>query len=115
MKKGIAFLLALSFVLCGCQQEPQQPTESHSYAYKTEVEETVCPDEELETPDSSAFTALGYRHTEKELWVTFRNSGASYVYYDVESEVWDAFKEADSKGGFFNEEIKGYYEYDRIK
>lgn len=112
MKRLLAFVLALSAVLCGCQYEPEPTKSTYSYEYETEVQETICQNEELETPDSSAFTSIGYRCSEKELWVTFRNSGVSYVYYGVAPEVWSAFKEADSKGSFFNEEIKGYYKYD---
>lgn len=68
---------------------------------------------ELETPESTAFTNIAYRPFHKELCVTFRNSGVTYVYYNVEPEVWNEFKNADSLGGFFHEAIKGYYEYDR--
>ena len=69
--------------------------------------------EEVETPESTAFTRIEYHHFYSELMVQFRNSGAWYIYYDVEPEVWDRFKHAESKGGFFNEFIKGYYEYER--
>jgi hypothetical protein len=69
--------------------------------------------EEVDTPESTAFTRIEYHHFYSELMVQFRNSGAWYIYYDVEPEVWDRFKHAESKGGFFNAFIKGYYEYER--
>lgn len=69
--------------------------------------------EEIETPDSTAFIMIRYNFFYTELKVQFRNSGQWYIYYDVEPEVWDRFKHADSKGGFFNEFIKGYYDYER--
>lgn len=69
--------------------------------------------EEIETLESTAFTWIVYHHFYSELMVQFRNSGAWYIYYDVEPEVWNRFKHAESKGGFFNEFIKGCYEYDR--
>lgn len=69
--------------------------------------------EEIETPDSTAFIMIRYNFFYTELKVQFRNSGAWYIYYDVEPEVWDRFKHADSTGSFFNESIKGYYEYER--
>lgn len=69
--------------------------------------------EEIETPESSAFTVISYRPYGSRLKVQFRNSGVCYVYYDVEPETWYQFKNAESKGSFFNESIKGYYEYDR--
>ena len=69
--------------------------------------------EEIETPDSTAFIMIRYNFFYTELKVQFRNSGIWYIYYDVEPEVWDRFKHADSKGSFFNEFIKGNYEYER--
>lgn len=63
----------------------------------------------VETPESSAFTQIAYCPYRQELHVQFRNSGAWYVYFNVEPETWSEFKEADSKGGFFNEYIKGQY------
>lgn len=69
--------------------------------------------EEIETLDSAAFIMIRYNFFYTELNVKFRDSGAWYIYYDVEPEVWDRFKHADSKGSFFNESIKGYYEYER--
>ena len=68
---------------------------------------------ELETPDSTCFTSIGYHPFSKTLWVVFRNTGAGYHYYDVPYEVWHEFKNADSKGSYFQEAIRGYYEYDR--
>lgn len=68
---------------------------------------------ELETPDSTCFTSIGYHPFSKTLWVVFRNTGAGYHYYDVPHEVWYEFKNAESKGGYFQEAIRGYYEYDR--
>lgn len=65
------------------------------------------------TPESTALSVISYCEAARELQVQFRNSGAWYIYYDVEPEVWDRFKHADSKGSFFNEFIKGYYEYER--
>lgn len=69
--------------------------------------------EEIETPDSTAFTRIWYWPFHEELNVEFRNSGAWYIYYDVPVEVWHSFKNAESKGSFFNTDIKGKYEYER--
>lgn len=69
--------------------------------------------EEIETPESTTFTRILYWPYFEELSVEFRSSGAWYIYYDVPVEVWYSFKTADSKGSFFNSEIKGQYEYER--
>lgn len=113
MKKLFVFVLALSAVLCGCYYKPEQPKTAYDHTYETVAQETVYQDEEIETLNSSAFISIGYRPSEMELWVVFRNTGALYHYYDVPYEVWCAFKTADSKGSYFQESIRGYYEYDR--
>lgn len=118
--------------------QPEEPQISYYYEYQYETEppepywydeygfryalvdgttDEYCLDEsyeeELKTPESSAFIAIGYHPYYKTLWVVFRNTGDGYHYYDVPHEVWYEFKNADSKGGYFQEAIRGYYEYDR--
>ena len=66
--------------------------------------------ENIETPDSSALTEIAYWPYGKELRVQFRNSGAWYTYYDVPVEIWQDFKNAESKGRYYNQYIKGSYE-----
>ena len=68
--------------------------------------------EEIKTPESSAFTKIMYFPYYGTLSVQFRNSGVWYDYYDVPPEIWGEFKNAESKGSYFNECIKGQYEYD---
>lgn len=46
--------------------------------------------------------------------VEFRDSGAQYVYYDVENYVWDELKDSYSMGGYYNSDIKGCYNCERI-
>lgn len=79
-------------------------TEGNDYAVDPEYRE------EVETPESSAFTRISYHPGTQALAVTFRSSGASYVYQEVPPEVWVAFKAADSRGQFYNREIKGIYQ-----
>lgn len=66
------------------------------------------------TPESTAFLEISYVPYFRELRVQFRNSGACYVYYDFCYGTWIRFKNAESKGEFFNEYIKGAYEYDKV-
>jgi KTSC domain len=44
-----------------------------------------------------------------ELFVRFRHSGKTYVYYVVPESVFRQFMVADSLGRFLNEEIKPNY------
>lgn len=59
--------------------------------------------------DSSNIEAIGYDPAARELHVRFLKSGDTYVYYEVEESVFEDFKGADSKGIFFNANIKNRY------
>jgi hypothetical protein len=59
---------------------------------------------------SSAIRSLFYDSAKSELWVTFV-TGRRYVYSEVPSDVFDAFKTAESRGTFFNQEIRDRYAY----
>lgn len=69
----------------------------------------------IETPDSTAFTQIGRNPDTGDVVVQFKESGAYYVYYDVPGEVWDDFESADSKGSYYNMEIKGNYDCEKIE
>lgn len=56
--------------------------------------------------DSSNVEAIGYDINTRELHVQFIGSG-NYVYLDVEEWVFNEFLQADSKGQYLNQNIKG--------
>ncbi|MEK6262292.1 MAG: KTSC domain-containing protein [Planctomycetota bacterium] len=58
--------------------------------------------------DSSNIEAIGYDPSSTELHVQFLKSGL-YVYHDVPQDVFDAFLSSDSKGSFFNRNIKNVF------
>lgn len=60
---------------------------------------------EMTYVDSSNIDQIGYDETESEVHVIFKKSGC-YVYSEVNPEVWESFRNADSKGTFLNEEFK---------
>ena len=64
------------------------------------------------TVTSSNIAEIGYDAGTQELRVRF-NSGLEYVYLDVPGTVFSDFLDADSKGKFLNQNIKGQYEYAR--
>jgi hypothetical protein len=64
------------------------------------------------TYDSSTVISSKYRYAEKELEVTFNH--ASYVYYQVKEEDYNAFRDATSQGKALNEYIKKY-KFSRIE
>ncbi len=63
--------------------------------------------------ESSNIAQIGYDAGTWELMVRF-NSGAEYVYSNVPDSVFTGFLDADSKGKFLNENIKGQYEYAKV-
>lgn len=61
--------------------------------------------------------ALGYDKDKKILRVLFRNN-TSYLYFDVEEEIWNILKESESKGKTLNECViknKEKYKYIKLK
>ena len=66
---------------------------------------------EMHYVDSSNVEAIGYDPNARELHVHFIKSG-SYVYLDVEEWVFAEFLQAESKGQYLNQNIKGVYNYE---
>ena len=63
---------------------------------------------------STVIRSLFYDSAKSELWVTFV-TGRRYVYGDVPPEVFQAFNDAQSRGTFFNHEIRDRYPYREIR
>jgi hypothetical protein len=63
--------------------------------------------------ESTSLESVGYDSTEQKLEVEFKH-GAIYEYLDVPAEVFEAFLAADSKGTFFNNDIKTSYDFARV-
>lgn len=61
---------------------------------------------------SSAISDVAYNTTLGRLTVTF-NSGRTYDYFNVSPQRYKAFCEADSKGRYFNQNIRHGYAYTR--
>ena len=53
--------------------------------------------------------SAAYNHALKQLFVTFRESGNTYRYYEVASEKYIGLQRAKSAGKYYNQEIKGSY------
>ncbi|BAZ70456.1 hypothetical protein NIES4106_52500 [Fischerella sp. NIES-4106] len=62
---------------------------------------------------SSMATAVGYDDNKNILQVEFHN-GAVYQYSDIDQHTWQDLQQADSIGKFFNENVKGKYQYERV-
>ncbi|MBD2306850.1 KTSC domain-containing protein [Chroococcidiopsis sp. FACHB-1243] len=62
---------------------------------------------------STIATSIGYDCNDRILQVEF-SSGSVYQYADVEPETWEALQETNSLGRFYNNNIKGQYDCQRI-
>jgi hypothetical protein len=62
---------------------------------------------------STAIRHFFYAPDKRELSLTFV-SGRRYVYTDFPPDVFDAFRTAESRGGFFNHEIRDRYPFREV-
>lgn len=63
--------------------------------------------------DSANIASVGYDESSQTLHVEF-HGGSAYQYFDVPGAVFDEFVEADSKGQYLNQVIKGSYRFARV-
>lgn len=70
---------------------------------------------ETRTPvASSSIRSVGYDRDESVLEIEFQ-SGGIYRYADVASETYEGLLAASSHGSYFHENIRGQYDYRRIR
>jgi hypothetical protein len=62
---------------------------------------------------SSALVSVKYDAASGDLQIRFVN-GRTYIYSNVPARVYDALLIAESKGAFFNEQIRDRYSYREI-
>ena len=67
--------------------------------------------------ESSNLKSVGYDEKNSQLYIDFKKAGggkSSYVYYNVPKDIYDELLEADSKGQYLFNNIKGVYNYKKI-
>jgi hypothetical protein len=64
--------------------------------------------------DSTAISQIDYDPERAKLFVRFM-SGERYVYVGVPGDVHRSFVEADSKGRFFQSQIRDRYPFNRLE
>jgi hypothetical protein len=77
------------------------------------LRQTLNPDTLMVEVSSSNVKAIGYNPDSQTLFVDF-HSGSRYVYVGVPQAMHDEFLAAPSIGGFFNHNIKGCFQSDRL-
>jgi hypothetical protein len=63
---------------------------------------------------STAIQRIDYDEQTRELFVTFVPTGKTYVYFGVPQDVFDDFRNAPSRGQFFNFYIRDRYVYREV-
>lgn len=69
---------------------------------------------EIVKVESSNIDSIGYDKNNQTLLIAYKN-GRNYHYNGVELKTYEDFKNADSKGKFFWENINKKYEYKEIR
>lgn len=64
--------------------------------------------------DSTCFDEIGYNYYDGTLYVRFLDSQKEYLYLYVPEEVFDELYASDSPGSYYNKEIKGQYDCERL-
>jgi KTSC domain len=66
-----------------------------------------------EAVESSTLKSVGYEGKSQTLEIEFR-SGMVYQYLDVPGAVYEGLRRAESKGRYFNDEIRDDYTFVRV-
>ena len=68
--------------------------------------------ETIQVSNSSMISTIDYDNDSKEMTVTFKN-GNQYKYFDVPREEFEALRQSESIGSYFNK-IKSKYQFEKI-
>jgi len=60
--------------------------------------------------ESSAIERIDYQSDRQQLFVTF-TTGRRYVYFDVPAPIYRCFLTAESRGRYFNINIRDHYDF----
>lgn len=66
----------------------------------------------VDTSESSTIARIGYDNESQTMIVEFKKSG-TYNYFDIPAHIFEAFRNAPSKGQYLAQTIKGTYRYAR--
>ena len=70
--------------------------------------------EETQYVDSTNISTISYDTETRVLTIEFVK-GAEYMYHEVPTDVWEAFKDAPSKGRFFHAHIRDEFISNKVK
>ena len=112
-------VIVIAFSLWGCGTVADVSGSGYEVDLSLEEDYNVEEEQEVDTcesnyyreyVDSSCFEYVEYDEDDRELDVKFLDSGSVYIYLDVPYYEYEDLINADSIGGDYNSDIKGYYE-----
>lgn len=110
MKKYILFLL---FILCSCSQNCKELPSSyknHEEAITIVLTTNFKYTDNCDVSDSSFIRSADYYSCNGLTgYLIMGINNTDYIFQDIPYPVWTQFKNANSKGRFFNMKIKGRY------
>jgi hypothetical protein len=68
----------------------------------------------IENVSSTVIDTIGYDPDRRELRIAFK-SGRTYIYDEVPIDAYEALLGADSRGAYFNHNIRDAYEYREVR
>ncbi len=113
----LAALMIAIFTACGdVSFEKKGETTQGTPIIDAEQDEFDINDVQMQsTPNSTCFSQIGYDSTYDILFVTFRESGSTYIYTYFSDSDWNSFTSAESLGKYYNEYIKGFYDCNKVE
>ena len=112
MKKIIAFIIFITFASCGnkCDEIPNSFS-SYELANEVVLNSKLLHSEAADVSDSSWITSAKYLSCDGLVGFFVLEAGnKTYIHQDMPYEVWENFKNVDSKGSFYSRNIRGNYQ-----
>jgi hypothetical protein len=113
LPKFAVFLICASAFLYSCKSaENPKETKTTTFADYQSAEKWIKQNHKAETvtPESSLIKKMEFYPSEKNGYLIIylhRGKVSTLLYQNISSSLWEDFKNAESKGKFFNEHIQG--------
>lgn len=112
MKKIISFLIFITIASCGnkCKQIPNSFS-NYDQAKEIVLNSNFKITDKADVSGSSWITSAKYFSCDGLIgYFVIEIGNKTYIHQDLPFEVWENFKNADSKGSFYSRNIRGNYQ-----
>jgi hypothetical protein len=107
-----ALLILITIISCSDRNCNELPISFTNYNQAKEIvlNSTFKVSDEADVSDSSWISSAKYLSCDGLLgFLVIQTGNRTYIHQDLPQEVWEQFKNADSKGSFYSRNIKGNY------